>query len=429
MHRNRIISLLLAAAAAVTLTACGSDTEQSDETAGGVAVQVETVSSGTIATDNKVSGQISADNSSSILISSAAKCTAVYFQAGDLVKAGDILCTLDLGSSLASYNAARISYNSSVQSYQDQKGILDQQVQMAADNVANTKALFEIGAASQLEVDQAQVNYDTAVASRNSTLAQLEAGIQSAKSSLDQLDTALENVDPSGNVIAPIAGTLASMNAAEGEFISNSMPLAVINGGEQMKVTASVSEALVPKLAIGDEADVTVSAADQTFTATIRSVEREANVQTKLYTVTLTVPAEVSGLLSGMFADVVFHTDVSENAVVIPSEAILTSNDVQYVFAVEDGAARYVEITTGLNGSGVTEVLTGLTEGAQLVTVGQSYLADGDPVRIVSADGQDLTVGSGEEDPSADSTSQDPSSKDEDSGENSASDSGEGQPS
>ena len=45
----------------------------------------------------------------------------------------------------------------------------------------------------------------------------------------------------------------------------------------------------------------------------------------RLYTVTLAVPAEVSGLLSGMFADVVFHTDVSENTIVIPSEAILTS--------------------------------------------------------------------------------------------------------
>lgn len=73
--------------------------------------------------------------------------------------------------------------------------------------------------------------------------------------------------------------------------------------------------------------------------AVIRSVERTANLQTKLYTVTLAVPAEVSGLLSGMFADVTFHTDVSENAVVVPSEAILTSADTQYVFVVEGDAA------------------------------------------------------------------------------------------
>ena len=382
MKDQRIPSLLLAAALTLTLSACGGEEEVTQEAAG-IAVQVQTVLADTIATENRVSGQISADNSSTILISSAAKCTDVYFQAGDLVEAGDILCTLDLGSSLSSYNAARINYNSAVQSYQDQQAILDKQVQLAQENVANTQALFEIGAASQLEVDQAEVNYQTAVATRNSTLSQLEAGIQSAQSSLDQLDTALENVDASGNVIAPISGTLATMNAQAGSFISNSLPLAVIEGGEAMKVTVSVSEVLVPQLAIGDEAEVSVDAADQTFTAAIRSVERAANAQTSLYTVTLTVPADVSGLLSGMFADVTFRTNVSENTLVIPSDAILTSEDTQYVFVVEDDAARYVEVTTGLTGNGVTEVLSGLTEGQQLVVVGQQYLADGDPVRIV----------------------------------------------
>ena len=116
-------------------------------------------------------------------------------------------------------------------------------------------------------------------------------------------------------------------------------------------------------------------------------MERAANVQTKLYTVTLTVPAEVDGLLSGMFAEVVFRTNVSENTIVVPSDAILTNEDTQYVFVVEDGAARYAEITTGLTGTGVTEVLTGLSEGQQLVIAGQQYLSDGDPVRIV--DGTD----------------------------------------
>lgn len=384
MNYQRILTSLLVIAMALSLTACGSSQEQEEEPAAGIAVQVETVTADTIATENKVSGKISADNESTILIATTAKCTAVYAQAGDEVQAGDILCTLDLGSSLSSYNAARISYNSSVQSYQDQKAILDKQVSMAADNVSNTKALFEIGAASQLEVDQAELNYQNAVAGRNSTLSQLEAGIQNAKSGLEQLDTALENVDQEGNVIAPMSGTLVTMNAVENSFISNSLPLAVIDGADQMKVTASVSEVLVPKIAAGDSAAVYVSAIDQTFEATIRSVERAANAQTRLYTVTLTVPADVGGLLSGMFADVTFHTDVSEGAIVIPTEAILTSGDIQYVYVVENDAAKYVEVTTGLTGSGVTEVISGLTEGQQLVTVGQAYLADGDPVRIVT---------------------------------------------
>ena len=387
MKYQKLFAGLLAAAMTLALTACGSkEPEEETPAAEGIAVQVQTVTANTISTENKVSGQVSADNASTILIASAAKCTAVYKNAGDQVQAGEKICTLDLGSTLSGYNAARISYQAAVQSYQDQKSILDKQVSMAQDNVNNTKALFEIGAASQLEVDQAELNYENAVAGRNSALSQLEAGIQNAKSGVEQLDTALDNVDANGNVLAPQSGTLVTMNAVEGSYISNSMPLVVIDGADQIKVTASVSEALVPKLTVGDKAEVSVSAADATFTATIRSVERAASMQTKLYTVVLTVPADVGGLMSGMFADVTFRTDTAENTIVVPTEAILTSNHVQYVFVVEDGAAKYVEVTTGLTGSGVTEVTSGLTEGEQLVTVGQAYLSDGDPVRVVSGE-------------------------------------------
>ena len=396
MKRNRITALLLTAVLALSLTACGGKETVEEVPPAGTAVQVVTVTQGSIATENKVSGKISADNESTIMVATSAKCTAVYANAGDEVSAGDVICTLDLGSTLSSYNAATISYNSSVQSYQDQKAVFDAQINLYQKNVDDLKALFEIGAASQVEIDQAELQLKSAIATRNSTLSQLEAGMQSAKSNVEQLSTALENVDSKGNVIAPISGTLATMNAVENSFVSTSMPVAVIDGADQMKVVVSVSETLVPKLAAGDTADVYISSIDQSFTATIRSVERAANVQTKLYTVTLGIPADVTGLLSGMFADVTFHTDVSENTIVVPTEAILTSNDVQYVYVVENDTARYVEVTTGLTGSGVTEITSGLTAGEQLVTVGQAYLADGDPVRIVTAENTQISADTAE---------------------------------
>ncbi len=396
MKRNRITALLLTAVLALSLTACGGKETVEEVAPAGTAVQVVTVTQGSIATENKVSGKISADNESTIMVATSAKCTAVYANAGDEVSAGDVICTLDLGSTLSSYNAATISYNSSVQSYQDQKAVFDAQINLYQKNVDDLKALFEIGAASQVEIDQAELQLKSAIATRNSTLSQLEAGMQSAKSNVEQLSTALENVDSKGNVIAPISGTLVTMNAVENSFVSTSMPVAVIDGADQMKVVVSVSETLVPKLAAGDTADVYISSIDQSFTATIRSVERAANVQTKLYTVTLGIPADVTGLLSGMFADVTFHTDVSENTIVVPTEAILTSNDVQYVYVVENDTARYVEVTTGLTGSGVTEITSGLTAGEQLVTVGQAYLADGDPVRIVTAENTQISADTAE---------------------------------
>ena len=390
MNWKRFLSLTVAGAMALAMTGCQSkeeDSSQQDDAAVGVAVQVQQVELSSIATDNNVSGKVAADSQTSIMVAAAAKCTAVYVEAGDEVKAGDKICTLDLASTIAAYNAAKITYDSTVNSYADQKAVLDKQIALYEKNLKDTKALFDIGAASQAEIDQAEHTLMGAKNQRETALSQLEAGMQSYKSNMQQLDQVLRDVDSKGNVIAPVSGTLVSLSATENGYVSASMPVAVINGAEQMKITVSVSEALVPKLAIGDQADVVVSAAGAQFSGTVRSVEKAANMQTQLYTVTLSVPAEVSGLLSGMFAEVTFHTDRADGVITVPSQAILTSGETRYVFVVEDGAAKYVEVTLGMMGSGVTEVTSGLTAGQQLVTVGQSYLSDGDPVRIVSGEG------------------------------------------
>ena len=376
-------TLCLALALALSLSLTGCKKEDAPTAPAGVAVQVQTVEAQDIASESTVSGQVVAGSETSVYVTSTAKCTAVYVQAGDAVTAGEKICTLDMGSSLAQYRAAEIGYTSAASSYSSQKEILDRQLALYEKTWNDTKALLAIGAASQLEVDQAELQYLSAKAQRDATLAQLEAAMQNAKSGYEQLALAMENIDSSGNVIAPADGMLASLNVSEGSLVTPDYAVAVITGAEQMKVTVMVSEALVPKLAIGEAVSVRVSAAQAEFEGTVRSVDKTANQMTKLYTVTVAVPAEVEGLLSGMFAEVTFHTAVSAGAVVVPSEAILTSNDKQYVYIVDGDTAKRADITTGLTGSGMTEITSGLTAGAQLVTVGQQYLSDGEAVRIV----------------------------------------------
>ena len=158
MTKNRILAALLAAVLALSLTACGGADETPEEEPAnpGVAVQVQEIGADTIYTENTVSGQLLAEDQSTIMVAVSAKCTAVYAEAGDEVKAGDMLCTLDLGSTLASHNAASISYRSSAQSYNDQSAVFEKQIALAEKNVRDLKELYEIGAASQMEIDQAE---------------------------------------------------------------------------------------------------------------------------------------------------------------------------------------------------------------------------------------------------------------------------------
>lgn len=386
MSYHRIPVLALAGILTLSLTGCVQE-ETSDYVApSGVAVQTQIVERSTVSNTNKVSGKVIADNETSVYVPTNALCTAVYVEQGDEVKAGDIICHLDLNSTLASQVAANVSYNSAVQSYNDQEALFNAQIALAENNLLTTQRLFEIGAASKLEVDNASLQLQQLQATKNSTLAQLEAGIQSGLSNLSQLGTLLEHVDGRGNVIAPASGLITTLTCVESSYISAAYPVAVITGADQMKLSVMVSETLVPQLKIGDEVDVSVSSANTAFTGTIRSIDTAANPQTKLYGVTVSIPAEVTGLLVGMSADITFFTNVSDDAVVIPSQAILTSNGVDFVFVVSNGTAQRHEVETGLTGSGVTEILSGLEGSEELVTVGQNYLSDGCAVRVVSGE-------------------------------------------
>ena len=121
MKQKKISSIVLAAALVLSLAACQSkesgDSSQPDAPAG-VAVQIQEVNADTISTENKVSGRVVTDGQESVFVSAQAQCTALFVEVGDAVTAGQALCTLDMASTLSSYSAASISYNSALQGYQ-----------------------------------------------------------------------------------------------------------------------------------------------------------------------------------------------------------------------------------------------------------------------------------------------------------------------
>lgn len=384
--KKRILSLAMVLTLLLLLCSCGE--EETVEADNSTPVEVATVAKTSISSESSVSGQVTSGTQESVSVALSVRCTQVYVEAGDYVTAGQTICTLDMASTWASYETAQKSYETARKSYNDQSAVLSQQVAMAEKNVSDTQALFEIGAASQIEVDNARLQYESAKASMNSALSQLELSMQNAQTSLTQLESSLANIDRSGNVVAPISGNILSLNAAKNSFVSPGMPVATIDSTTDMEVTASVSEALVTKLSVGSKVNVSISSAGKEFQATISAVDRSASPQTHLYQVTIAVPSgSASGLLSGMFADVTFYTDTQNNVVVIPTEAIQTGMDGQYVYTLDSNdKAHKVLVETGLVGDGVTEITSGLVGGERLVTVGQFYLSEGASARVVSGE-------------------------------------------
>lgn len=369
------------------LSGCGNKEEQEKVEESGVPVEVQTVSLGSISTENHISGSVVAGKTETVYVSLSARCSNVSVEVGDTVKMGDIICTLDLKSFRDNYELAELNYKNAQQSYEDQSALLDQQIAQNEKNYNDTLALFKIGAASQLEVNNAKLALDSAKVSRTTALSQLEVAMKNAQNTMEQISDTLKNVDGNGNIKAPISGTVVSLSVGQDSYVSAGMPVAVIDSTNDLEVAISVSESLISKLHVGDPATVIIRATNQSFEGKVKDISKAANATNHLYTVKISIPEEVSGILGGMFAEVTLYTDSKENTVVIPTEAILVKEDGQYVVLLnEDQTARHASVEVGLIGTGVTEIISGLRGGETLVTEGQSYLADGDLARIVSAE-------------------------------------------
>ena len=295
----------------------------------------------------------------------SAEYTQVLVEVGDQVKSGDVLARIDVSTYQQQLSSASASYTSTQESYNAQIALLEKQL-------SDTKALYEIGAASQLSVTTLESQLTTTRASATSQLASLST----------QISTLSDTVSK-GVVTAPHDGTVTAVNAKVGSMATPSVAAAVVAEEGYLQVETSVSEALAPKLAVGDTADVVISATGKTVEGTITKLDPAGNAVNSLFSVTLDLPADC-GATSGMSANITFYTDPATDAVVIPTDAILTSGEAQYVFVLDsDNLAHRIDIETGLSSSGSTEVTSGLEGGETLVTSGQAYLTEGCTARVV----------------------------------------------
>jgi RND family efflux transporter MFP subunit len=106
------------------------------------------------------------------------------------------------------------------------------------------------------------------------------------------------------------------------------------------------------------------------------------------------VPNTGQQLRPGLYVRVSLDLETHPDALVVPIDAIANDLNDSYVFVVDaKNIAHRRPVTRGLTDGRQVELLTGVTAGEQVVTVGQFRLRDGDTVKIVppQADGKSAT--------------------------------------
>ncbi len=166
----------------------------------------------------------------------------------------------------------------------------------------------------------------------------------------------------SGGVAAPFAGSVYTVDYDETLAPS---AVATLSPDEKMTVTLTVDESDILSLALGQEAELTLSSlGDDPFRGTVTELDRTG--ASGSYTAVITLD-KAGNMLPGMTASVSIRISGVENAVLIPIEALQQTRSRSYVYTSYDEETETfggeVDVTVGLTGSTEVEILSGLEPG------------------------------------------------------------------
>lgn len=247
--------------------------------------------------------------------------------------------------------------------YETQKEQAEFTLQNAKTIYDRTNYLYNIGAKSKEDLDNAQYNYDTA-----------QSKLEEAESNLS------ETV-----IVSPMDGVVIGEPVTDGTMAvqGNSNPTVIMRIADlsRKQIFAKVDETDIGSVRVGQKATFTVDAYNgKTFTATVSKISQtdmdnswnisnssssssSSSAAVIYYSVTLDVDDPEGLLMPSMTARVEIETANKDSALAVPLSALKTDKNGTYVIVIKDDGTtenRYVE--TGIYGDEFVEIINGLSE-------------------------------------------------------------------
>lgn len=197
-------------------------------------------------------------------------------------------------------------------------------------------------------------------------------------------------------VKAPIAGRITAIPPTVGTMVSQQSPIATISNTDTLEVKINIAERFISRIKEDQMAIVSFDAyPGETFTAKVFEVSPVLDTSTRTMAVKLRFVPQDKRIKVGMYGRVKLITTSIQNAIIIPSTAIVTKNNNKYVFVVANrgnntqSTVRMQQITEGISVDNFTEVTSGLSVSDEIVIKGQTLLNDGSKVNVVSVSQKD----------------------------------------
>ena len=193
----------------------------------------------------------------------------------------------------------------------------------------------------------------------------------------------IQKVESTGKVqarlvtYAPIDGVVAELSAREGMTVMSGAPLYRINGLRTVWVNAEVRENEAAQVKVGNVVEARAAALPgKVFKGKVSAILPEVNAATRTLKARVELANPGGDLKPGMFAIVNFTPAARKEILVVPSEAVIqTGRRSVVIVAQADGKFAPVEVQTGMEAGGRTEIRKGLDAGQKVVVSGQ-FLID-----------------------------------------------------
>lgn len=176
---------------------------------------------------------------------------------------------------------------------------------------------------------------------------------------------------------APRGGIVTELGAREGMAVALGTTLFRINGLSTVWINAEVPEAAAAQVRPRQSVEVRAPALPGTILrGRVGTILPDVNPVTRTVKVRVEVDNPGARLLPGYFATVRFEPDARNDALMVPSEAVIRTGTRTVVFVQQDDG-RFVAapVETGMEAGGMTEIRAGLAQGQKVVTSGQ-FLVD-----------------------------------------------------
>ena len=178
-------------------------------------------------------------------------------------------------------------------------------------------------------------------------------------------------------LIAPISGVVTELSVREGMTVAPGATLFRINGLSTVWANAEVPESQAALLRPGAKVQAKSPAAPGTvFSGSVEAVLPEVNASTRTLKARVALANPGSRLVPGMFVQMQFMDMRADKVLLIPTEAVIQTGKRSVVMLAEQGGRfRPVEVVTGIESGGQTEIKRGLQAGQQVV-VSSQFLID-----------------------------------------------------